>query len=471
MNIIIVNIDSLRKDHLACFGNPWIYTPNFDKFFEKSIVFDNFCLNCIPTIPFRRCMMLGRHVYPFKDAMFIQGVTPILGWQPMGHDELTVQEVLKNAGYVTGMVTDVYHFFKPSLNFHRGFDSWQLIRGQEGDPLLTGASNQDPGPYVYPKLDGTKMQNFMEQHVFNIEDRLSEEDCFAPRVFRTAEKWLERNTRYYEDFFLYIDSFDPHEPWDAPKEYVELYDPGYKGKEMIFPQNGPDEDLTPEEVKHIRAMYAAEVTMVDRWFGHFMEKFNLMGLGKDTAVLLLTDHGLPLGEHGVFKKIAPALYNELLDVPMMLMLPEESREHKRIKGMVQECDITPTMLKLMGVEAPDTMDGLDFWPLITGEKEEIREYAYGGYHTYAYTRDQKYHYFRGLSNENDRHLFDIENDPLMEKDLIDVEPAVVKMMEERLIKSLDGWELPEQIGASAAGAPYAPLGRKRADAWGSMSKP
>ena len=462
MNVIVVSIDSLRTDHLACYGNSWIHTPNIDKFFKKSIIFDGFKMNANPTIPFRRGMMLGRKIFPYKDAVYIPGVTAVLGWQPMGHDEVTIQQVLQSSGYVTGMITDVWHFFKPAYNFHRGFDSWQFVRGHEGDPYMTGDSGGDPDQYVNKALAKSKMRNFLDQYVRNAGERHCEEDYFSPQLFRTAAKWLERNAGFYKDFYLYIDSFDPHEPWDPPKHYVDLYDPGYEGREVIFPMNGLNEDLTPAEIKHIRALYAGKVTMVDRWFGHFMETFERMGLGEDTAVLFLSDHGVGLGEHGLFKKTPGILYPELLDMPMMLMMPEAHREHKRIKGFVHECDIAPTLLKRLGLDLPDTMDGLDFWPLVTGEKDSLRDYVVGAYHNHAYVRDHKYHYFRSLQEGGPGPLlFDLEKDPRMNQDIATDKPDVVKTMEERLIRELDGWTLPEQIGQSAAAMPYEPLGRRR----------
>lgn len=368
MNLIVVGIDSLRKDYLGCFGNPWIRTPYLDAFFKDAIVFDRFRMNAIPTIPFRRGLMLGRQIYPYWDAMKC-GWSP-LGWQPMGAGEVTLQEVLQNAGYVTGMVADVWHYFRPGFNFHKGFHSWQFIRGHEADPYLTGPPDRDPGEVMDPAARGMRMQNFLEQYLCNTSGRRYEEDCSAPQVFRTAEKWLQKNARYYENFYLHVDCFDPHEPWDPPKEYVDLYDPEYRGKEYIFPQNGPCDHMSEEEIRHIQAMYAGKVTMVDRWFGHFMEKVDLMGLKEDTIVLMFSDHGLQLGDHGLVKKMSYALYTELLEVPMMLYIPGE--RPKRIGGFVQECDIAPTLLKKMGLELQDSMTGLDFWPLVSGEKSGSR---------------------------------------------------------------------------------------------------
>ena len=461
MNLIVICIDSLRRDHLGCFGNDWIRTPNFDRFAKESVVFDGFNLNAIPTVPFRRAMMLGRKIWPFKDAVKPEkDAISILGWQPMEMGEITLQDALQKAGYVTGMISDVENNFRPGCNFHKGFHSWLFLRGQEGDHAGTGANSMDASPFMHPGLENTRGQEFLEQYLRNINDRRTEEDYFAPRVFRKAQEWLEQNARYYEKFYLYIDSFDPHEPWDPPQEYVDLYDPGYTGKEIIFPQAGPIDEFTPAELKHIRALYAGEVTMVDRWFGHFMEKFYNMGLDKNTIVLLVSDHGHPLGEHGIIRKLEHVLYPELLDAVLMMKTPESSHHGKRIKEVVHEYDIAPTLLNLLGIESPESMDGKNFWPMVTGEEEKIYEYAAGGYNAYAYIRDHKYHYFRSLKDPTQRFLFNLEKDPGMMENVIEIETEAAELMETRLFTEMDGWELPEQVGIHSYRMPYRGLKRK-----------
>ena len=344
------------------------------------------------------------------------------------------------------------------MNLHKGFHSWEFIRGQEGDPLITGPTHQDPAEFFDDKMSGSAFQFYFEQFIRNIDSRKVEEDYFAPQVFSAAEKWLHINARYYDKFFLHIDCFDPHEPWDPPEYYTDLYDPGYKGKKYIFPQTGPCDYLSESEINHIRAMYAGKVTMVDRWFGHFMEKFELMGLDKDTMIMVISDHGILLGERGLMKKMGPYLYKEVLEVPMMLRIPGGIPEEKRIKGFIQECDFAPTFLNRLGVDLPESMTGLDFWPLITGEKKAIRDYAIGGFNDWAYVQDDRYHYIRWLSGEKKKHLYDMEKDSGMERNLSEEMPEALKDMEAKMISGLDGWSPPKNmIKASAKDLPYTPI--------------
>ncbi len=113
-----------------------------------------------------------------------------------------------------------------------------------------------------------------------------------------ATQWLEQH--YKEDFFLYIDTFDPHEPWDAADYYTELYWPGYDG-EHIQPLYSYWQDVpgfTEERLKKAHACYCGEVTMLDTWFGYFLKRLENMNLMEKTAIIFTADHGFYFGEHG-----------------------------------------------------------------------------------------------------------------------------------------------------------------------------
>ena len=116
---------------------------------------------------------------------------------------------------------------------------------------MGGTRRRDISDHLYPELENTAQQKYLEQHMRNQDGFRGEEDYFAAQVFRTAEKWLERNARYYENFYLYIDSFDPHEPWDPPRDYREMYDPGYEGRDLILPQQGKLEGIPVEGVRRL----------------------------------------------------------------------------------------------------------------------------------------------------------------------------------------------------------------------------
>ncbi|MBW1698500.1 MAG: sulfatase [Deltaproteobacteria bacterium] len=472
MNFIVICLDSLRRDHVGCYGNSWIRTPNLDKFGRENIIFDNMYPNGIPTLPFRRGVMQGRRVHPFRDRVprHPRNYITLLGWHGLAEQYLTIQEVLQQNGYITGMITDVPHMFPPDVNFHIGFDSFEFIRGNECDRYRTGGTRRkDYANYIIDDIKGTIQQRYLEQQLIALDEARSEEDYFSARVFRAAEKWLERNARYYEKFYLYIDSFDPHEPWNPPYEYRRMYDKGYEGREIVLPQPESAKNMTESELKHMRAMYAGKVTMVDRWFGHFMEKFNHMELHEDTAVLVVSDHGHPLGEHGIVRKIPSACRFNMLDAVMLMSLPVGYGCHgKRIATMIHEYDFAPTLLSLAGVEKPDSMNGKDFSKVLTGEAETNRTYAAGGYGPFTYVRTTDYYYLLNLANQKEKYLFDLKADPKNMNNIADSKPQLVAEMDLMVEKELDGWTIPEQAGTSGYLREWKPAYRIRKKPWTSV---
>ena len=124
MNVIVVITDSLRADHLGCYGNPWIRTPNIDRFAADATLFEQAYSEGLPTGPTRHAFWTGRYTFPF------------MGWKPFEPSERTLAEFLWDKGFTTALITDVYHLHKPGTNWGRGFDTVRFIRGQEYDPFV-----------------------------------------------------------------------------------------------------------------------------------------------------------------------------------------------------------------------------------------------------------------------------------------------------------------------------------------------
>lgn len=134
MNVLVVILDSLRKDHVGAYGNKWIQTPNIDALAKESLRFTRAYPESIPTINARRAIHTGTRCWPFKDWVVPKGEDiKLQGWQPIPWEQTTLAEILKENGYRTMLVTDTYHQFKPSYNMHRGFDAFDFIRGQATD--------------------------------------------------------------------------------------------------------------------------------------------------------------------------------------------------------------------------------------------------------------------------------------------------------------------------------------------------
>ena len=356
MNILVIVSDTLRRDHLGLYGNKWIRTPNLDKLAQQSVVFDNAYTGSFPTIPHRTDLCTGRFSFTYCD------------WSPLRKEEIVTQQVLGEAGYTSMLIVDTPHMIKDGFMFDRGFSGWVWIRGQENDRYMT-----DPIEVKMP-CDPKKLRatvRTVTQYLRNVSQRKHEEDYFAPQTLGTAAKWLERN--YKQDkFFLHVDTFDPHEPWDPPAHYTEMYDPGYKGEEVIYPIYGPADYLSAAELKHMRALYAGEVSMVDHWVGVLMAKAEELGLLENTVIVFTTDHGFYLGEHALTGKVT-LLYDEVNHIPLMVRLPDG--KGRRTGAIVQPPDIMPTLLDLVQAPIPDTVHGKSFAPVLNGKADKQRDIA------------------------------------------------------------------------------------------------
>ncbi len=149
MNVILVILDSLRMDHMGCCADCYpepsgAKTPNLDRLAAESLRFRKAAPESLPTLPMRRAVHTGQRVWPYWVHRSYKGdFKGAPGWGPMQEEQDSVAELLRNADYRTGFVTDTYHQFKASKNFHRGFDEWHWIRGQESDPYRSGPTISD----------------------------------------------------------------------------------------------------------------------------------------------------------------------------------------------------------------------------------------------------------------------------------------------------------------------------------------
>jgi arylsulfatase A-like enzyme len=436
MNVILIILDSLRKDHVGAYGNSWIKTPTLDALAKESLRFTRAYPESLPTICARRAIHTGFRTFPFKDRPSEQEDAPVYGWLPIPWDQTTLAETLAGEGYETVLVTDTYHQFKPHMNFHRGFKVNYWIRGQEKDPYKppSSVSEDEMRRRYYVHGEGLKAR----QYLANIKGRETEEDWFAPRVFINAMELLEGASRR-EPFFMVVDCYDPHEPWDPPERYTRLYDPdGYEGGEPFTSIYGKDDYLTEEQLKRMRALYSGEVTMADRWLGTFLDKMDELGLFENTLLLLLSDHGHALGEHGYTGKPHYALWPELTDIVFLLRHPEGKRAGQTSDYYASSHDVTPTILGALGMEPPGPVEGQDLSVILEGREPEKRPHFTLGYSEYVWTRDESYAMF-GRNDGSEARLYDLRSDPAMDRDVAGERPDLVRQMfEGYVLKDADG---------------------------------
>lgn len=366
MNFVEIVSDTFRRDFLGCYGNNWIHTENLDAFAKKSLIFDKAYIASFPTIPHRRDLFTGRYAFTYS-KWSLPGIEPNLP-----REEVVLSQLLRQAGYTTMLIGDTYHLFRDTHYFDRGFDGWWWIRGQENDRYMTNPS-------------GASMERknaVGAQYLQNVSLRRFEEDYFVAQTMTAAAKWLELNYDQHEKFFLHVDTFDPHEPWDPPKCYADMYDPDWKGGEVLggaYVGGGNDRGLAAslreDELNHLRALYAGEVTLVDRWVGRLLQKIEDLGLLENTVVIFTTDHGTYQGEHGYLRK-SPHIYEEVDHIPLLMRMPDCMESVRgRCGALVQPTDLMPTILELADVQCPKTVQGKSLIPLIKGDSFDEREIA------------------------------------------------------------------------------------------------
>jgi len=442
MNLILVVCDSLRADYLGCYGNPWVRTPCLDAFAREGVVFDNVYGEGLPTIPARRVFMTGRELLPFEDRPRNKGVDPNLpGWDPMREEDVALAEHLSDRGFFCGMSTDLWHFFKPTMNFHRGFHTWDFIRGHEGDKWrVRPKRTYDLHDFVPPRFYNDDLyEKVGHQYLYNTEWFRGEEDYFCARTMRSAVRWLE-NASDRAPFFLYIDTFDVHEPYDPPWKYAEMYYDDYPLDRILYGYWTADADVRDEDVPMLKALYAAKITHLDAWFGYLMDNLDRLGMRDDTVVVFVSDHGTEFREHGIMKKDAWTLYRNVTRLPLIARTPDASSPGRRVDALISAVDLAPTLLRLVGQTPPETMTGRDFWPTATGQQSEIREYVVSGYERSGCVRDHDWLYLFNAqphAKHGKQHrqakpwLYDLNNDPEEQNDVKDAHPEIRAKMLER----------------------------------------
>jgi arylsulfatase A-like enzyme len=447
MKIFIVIFDTLRKDHTGqIYGNSWIKTPNFDNFAKDTIVFKKAYPESLPTIPVRRSIHTGIRTFPFNHKLpdlRTDDMVQTPGWAPIPPYHIHLAEYMRKEGYVTSFITSTYHQFKPNMNFHLGFDQWNWIRGHETDKyrvkyregksklkklLKEYASDKDHQAAVYQK-------HFLNPYLGNVQERSKEEDYFPAQTFNKAIEFV-KDTESFKKVCCVIDEFDPHEPWDPPEKYLNMYvDKNFNGKKTIQPAYSTNLNyLTKEELKYMRASYAGEVTLCDTWFGFFIEELKKMNIYDDSLIFLISDHGHSIGEHDATGKIPSHLYPELVDIPFMIKPPHKFKGPKLIeKTYVYNHDILPTIFGFLQKKKLDAFEGIDL-SVFVEEKDQLiedRNYVTCGFGAYTLYKDDSY----ALITSNDKSyqkLFDMTKDEDWNIDIAKSNPDVCNELYEKI---------------------------------------
>ena len=208
-----------------------------------------------------------------------------------------------------------------------------------------------------------------------------EADFPGPRTMGAAARWLDDNAGRHERFMLFVDEFDPHEPFDTPEPYASMYDAEWEGAHLIWPpyvEGGIEKGvIDARQARQIRASYGGKLTMIDRWFGRVLDELDRNNLWDDTLVILCTDHGHYLGEHDTFGKPGSPIWKEMGGIPLMIRWP--GGEPGRSAALTTTVDLHATLCDIFGVEPEHTTHGTSLVPLLDGSATSVRDHVLAGY--------------------------------------------------------------------------------------------
>jgi len=361
MRTVFILLDSVNRHYLNAYGCDWVKTPNIDRLAARGITFENHYVCSAPCMPARRDFMTGR-------PSFLEAP-----WGPLEpYDPNLCEELKKQSGVYCHLITDHYHYWeRHASNYHCVFDTWEFIRGQEGDHWHPSVAD----PAIPPFRGKNRRQDWINRQHMDVED---ESTYPTPKTFMKGIEFLEHNHEA-EDWFLQLECFDPHEPFMAPKKYRDLYNDDWDGGYLYdwpeYKALDPEKD-DPAAVEHIRKQYAATLTMADTWLGKFLDKMDELDLWDSTNVVFATDHGHLLGEHGYWAKNHMFDFNRLMQIPMIICSPTVEGGQRR-SALTSAIDIMPTLLEFHGAKPPETVKGKSLIHLLRNDEEHHDAVLYG----------------------------------------------------------------------------------------------
>jgi len=413
MNVVMIALDTLRADHLSCYGYPRPTSPTLDAFARESILFESCFAPSIPTQPSFTSIFTGMDAFGHE-------VVNVHGKRELSESIATAPEMLKARGFTTAAVDDL------ELWFRRGFDIYETPR-----------------------------------------PTFREEAARRQRHWETEKRWAEAanalaipmlaELRGRQPFFFFYHTWDPHTPYWPPREYRRMFYEGdekdpvnrsmcpswaFDGQRLLCEQCF-DPEVT--DAKYIIGQYDGEIRYMDDHLARLFDALKSEGLYDDSAIFVFADHGEILDDHtGQFDH--HGLYDPNIRIPLILRLPGGAYGGTRVAGLCANVDFLPTVFELLEMEPPDQLEGRSLLPLIRGERESNCDQFFLGEATWQVkhgvrTREWKlirpvslspWHNYHG---EGGLELYYLVRDPDEQTNVVHMRPTVAK----ELVRRLDEW--------------------------------
>lgn len=402
MRAILVVFDTLNRRFLQPYAQRATITPNFSRLAQRSATFLNAYAGSLPCMPARRDLLTGR-------LNFLHAA-----WGPFEPFEQAFTQVLAQNGVYSRLVTDHYHYLEEGgSGYHTKFSTWECIRGQEGDPWK--------GRVQMPDVSHLKGRRDIHraQDIVNRGENLAKEAYPIHQVFEKSIQFMEEN-QFSDQWLLQIESFDPHEPFCFAPEFAPLCDDGNAREEgMEWPSYEKCTE-TAEEVGHTVKRYRGAVSSCDYYLAKVLDAMDRLQMWQDTVLLVTTDHGFLLGEHGWWGKSVQPCYNEIANIPFFLWHPwcPELASTQR-KELVQWIDIAPTLLEAFGLPPMPQGRGQSLLGMLTGRLPPRESAIFGYFGGHVNVTDGRYVYMRAA--DESRPIFEYTLAPYSMKTALPVE--------------------------------------------------
>jgi arylsulfatase A-like enzyme len=336
-DIILISIDSLRPDHLGCYGHDRDTSPTIDRMAREGVLFRNAVSTTSWTLPAHAAMLSG--LYDSVHGAYDNG-------RRLCDETVLLPEMLKAAGYQTvGFFGGPY--LHPAFGFAQGFDHYfncmTPLSGDNTDAAIIADASQT--------------------------DSASHDDITGPRTRDAFVKWLDEAGS--KPIFAFIHLWDVHYDFIPPQKYVDMFDPGYDGPVTgrgFMSDTSIHAQMPKRDLDHLLARYDGEIRFTDDMIAEILAALERKGRLENAIVIITADHGEEFFEHGR-KGHHRTLYDEVVKVPLVIRWAGKFKAGVQVNDQVRLVDIMPTVLAAARVPLTHPISGRDITPLLTGEGE------------------------------------------------------------------------------------------------------
>jgi arylsulfatase A-like enzyme len=390
MKAIIVLFDSLRRDFLPPYGNDWVHAPNFSRLAKKSVTFNRCYVGSMPCMPARRELHTGRSNFLHR------------AWGPLEPFDDSMPQMLRDNGTYTHLTSDHGHYWEDGgCTYHTRYSSWELARGQEGDPWKGEVADPEAPDHLGKEL----RQDWINRKYWKSEDQMSQ-----TIVFDNGVQFLDTNASE-DNWLLQVECFDPHPPFVAPERFRDLYPSDYDGPQFDFPPYRPVSEEERAGIDECRRNYAALVSKCDKSLGRVMDAMDAHNLWDDTMLIVTTDHGFMLGEHDWWCFVNQPFYNTTAHKPLFIWDPRSGRANVTRDAMVQMTDVPATLMDYFGMDLPRDMEGYALGDTIKNDTPVRDAAMFGVFGGQVNVTDGRYVYMRAPTREDSRPLYNYTHMP------------------------------------------------------------